>query len=43
MHPGCDEGQRLAMKGGQRRTSRLPENLTEIREMALLWMLHSQT
>ena len=41
MHPNYDEGQRLPMKGGQRRTSRLAKNLAEIGEMALLRMLAS--
>jgi len=41
MHPNYDEGQRLPMKGGQRRTSRLAKNQAEIVEMALLEMLPS--
>jgi hypothetical protein len=41
MHPNYDEGQRLPMKGGQRRTSRLAKNQAEIGEMALLGMLPS--
>ena len=41
MHPNYDEGQRLPMKGGQRRTSRLAKSLAEIGKMDLLGRLAS--